>query len=344
MRPLLWQNAATLAWGRLGWVWGALVAVMVVVAWSPMGVGLEALAAAPAVKAPAAAKPDLPEPVELGANDLRTDDGVVLHATFFPSPKVREGRGKDAVPVVLLHGWKGQRTDYANLARHLQAAGHAVLVPDLRGHGQSTTQRFGAESVTLDAERLPPAQFVNMVRHDMETLKSFFVQKNNAGQVNLEKLCLVGADVGALVAMNWAVTDWAWPIYPGLKQGQYVKALVLLSPPMAARGLDVKPAMAPGPVRSQLSIYILAGREGKRVYSDAQRLNKMLEPYHPEPAEKETAARKDLWFKGLETKAQGTALLEDPLVAKYIADFIDRRLVKQDFPWTHSGKKAPSRP
>jgi alpha-beta hydrolase superfamily lysophospholipase len=328
----------------LAWVCLTVVAAVVLGAWSPKGAGQEALAAAPPVKPPPAPKEDLPEPIELGANELRTDDGVILHATFFPSPKVKEGRGKDAVPVILLHGWKGQRTDYANLARYLQGAGHAVLVPDLRGHGQSTTQRLGTESATLDAERMPPAQFVNMVRHDMETLKSFIVQKNNAGQVNLEKLCLVGADVGALVALNWAVTDWAWPIYPGLKQGQYVKALVLLSPPWAFKGLDVRPATASLPVRSQLSIYILAGGEGKKAFSDAQRLNKMLERYHPEPPEKEIEARKDLWFKRLETEAQGTALLEDPLVAKYIADFIDRRLVKQDFPWMHSGKKPPSRP
>ena len=36
----------------------------------------------------------------------------------------------------MLHGWKGNRTEYADLASFLQTQhGHAVLVPDLRGHG-----------------------------------------------------------------------------------------------------------------------------------------------------------------------------------------------------------------
>ena len=48
MRSLLWQVVATSAWGRLGWVRGALVAVVVLAAWSPKGLGREAVAAAPA--------------------------------------------------------------------------------------------------------------------------------------------------------------------------------------------------------------------------------------------------------------------------------------------------------
>ena len=46
----------------------------------------------------------------------------------------REGAGR---PVVLLHGWPGDRTDYRVLAPALVARGYEVVVPDLRGFGES---------------------------------------------------------------------------------------------------------------------------------------------------------------------------------------------------------------
>lgn len=40
-------------------------------------------------------------------------------------------------PVLLLHGWPGDRTDHAAVAARLAGRGHDVVVPDLRGFGQS---------------------------------------------------------------------------------------------------------------------------------------------------------------------------------------------------------------
>ena len=55
----------------------------------------------------------------------------------------RMGSGK---PVVLLHGWPGDRTDYNELAPIL--AQHAdVIVPDLRGFGQSDKHLVEPETV-----------------------------------------------------------------------------------------------------------------------------------------------------------------------------------------------------
>src|SRR3989304_4268313 len=92
-------------------------------------VGLAFASAAQAEQRDEVEKP--PEPKDVV---LRTSDGLELHATFFPGMD-----GKESVPVILLHAWKEDRHDYLSLAGYLQSFGHAVIVPDLRGHGDSRT-------------------------------------------------------------------------------------------------------------------------------------------------------------------------------------------------------------
>jgi pimeloyl-ACP methyl ester carboxylesterase len=47
----------------------------------------------------------------------------------------RTGSGRS--PVVVLHGWPGDRTDFADVAARLGAGGADVIAPDLRGFGES---------------------------------------------------------------------------------------------------------------------------------------------------------------------------------------------------------------
>ena len=126
-----------------------------------------------------------------------------LAATYYPGTK-----GKDSPVVVLLHGYKGSRKDFAELAPELQTSlGCAVLAPDLRGHGESKNG--------LTPEKMPPRQFAAMARRDMAAVMDFLRQENNgdskagkAPQANLNKLCLLGADMGASVALDFARLDW----------------------------------------------------------------------------------------------------------------------------------------
>ncbi len=131
----------------------------------------------------------LPPPVELGGNDLLTSDGVQLAATFYPGTQ-----GQDTVPIVLLHMADGSRKDYLELAPVLQEQGHAVLVPDLRGHGDSTRTRFGG-TVRLDSRRAASVMYYDMVYKDMEALRRFLIDKNDAAELNLNRLCIVGAEM-----------------------------------------------------------------------------------------------------------------------------------------------------
>jgi pimeloyl-ACP methyl ester carboxylesterase len=45
--------------------------------------------------------------------------------------------GSGGSPVVVLHGWPGDRTDFADVAARLGAGGADVIAPDLRGFGES---------------------------------------------------------------------------------------------------------------------------------------------------------------------------------------------------------------
>ena len=142
---------------------------------------------------------------------------------------------KDAVPVLLLHPFKGSRADFNDLALALQEAGCAVLVPDLRGHGQST-RRINADGKEVEIEQalMNHQDFEAMgyadtkTSGDVEACNKFLRAKNNLKELNIDKLVIIGAEMGAAVAIDWAQSDWSWPVLPGApKQGQDVKALDL---------------------------------------------------------------------------------------------------------------------
>src|SRR3990170_7357044 len=77
-----------------------------------------------------AAEPELPKPVVV---DLNTKDGLRLVSTYYG-----QRQGSKAVPIVILHDFKGSRNALSDLAQRFQQTGYAVTVPDLRGHGDST--------------------------------------------------------------------------------------------------------------------------------------------------------------------------------------------------------------
>ena len=264
----------------------------------------------------------IPPPVDF---TLRTGDGVPLIATYYPGTL-----GKQAAAVILLHSSKSTRGDFAALAQLIQRAGHAVLVPDLRGYCESARP--------LDrAGELKSADYLAMADRngDVEAAKSFLLTKNNAGELNIEKLGVVGVEMGAVVALNWALLDWSWPPLTTGKQGQDVKGLVLISPEWAFKGLRINDAAADPAVRSEIAMMIIAGKQGAKAFQDARRLYNTLERYHPflpsDSAEKQT-----LWLRAPLTSLQGMALLNERSLKlqQDIAKFVELRLAKLPLEWS----------
>ena len=119
---------------------------------------------------------------------VQTADGVTLALDYYPAG-TEQRPNREAIPVVLLHSWKGSRVELSGLAQNLHSiGGHAVIVPDLRGHGASTSKRAGQRTTALDAARLSAQDFKDMTYHDVIALKNFLWEKNNAGELNIDKL------------------------------------------------------------------------------------------------------------------------------------------------------------
>jgi pimeloyl-ACP methyl ester carboxylesterase len=265
---------------------------------------------------------------------LTTGDGLGLGMTYLPGAD-----GKDSIPVILLHDLKGSRQDFlkeGGLAPYLhEKLGCAVLAPDLRGHGESTTITSGKKTETLSAGKLT-RQYPLMITQDLQAVKDFLWKKNNAEQLNIDKLCVVGVGMGASVALDFAWYDamsygepTSRPGYYGpLKLGRFVKSMVLVTPEWSFPGLRTRQALASPDVRANISVMILVGKDNRALMDDAKRFDEFFAKYHNGPAEdkKETQT---LWLGRLNTNLAGTKLLDEPSldIPKLIAYFLNLRMV-----------------
>jgi len=287
----------------------------------------------------------VPPPAEIS---LTTKDGVQLKATYYPS-----NAGQDAVPVIMLHDFAETRAVLEPLALALQnprapaspaapkMESRAVVTVDLRGHGDSKTA-FAADGspIELEATRFEVEDFESMVVYDVEAVRSFLVEQNDAGMLNLNKLCIVGSGMGANVAILWAARDWSAPPLPVRKQGQDVKALALLSPQWNFKGLILRDAMKFPPVQQDISVFLAYGRADRKAAEDVQDVEKVFARYHPEPPADQVQLRKDFFVYDPDTRLQGTKLLnsrEFAMGPKFAA-FIEARLGGQNFPWLQRKK------
>jgi pimeloyl-ACP methyl ester carboxylesterase len=283
----------------------------------------------------------IPEPAVV---DLPTRDGFVLKATYFGQPA-----GKKAPPVVMLHDYMETRNVYAALAQSLQNKGFAVLLPDLRAHGASTTLKLPrpGHEPKVEAGDLRKPDFLRMVHFDMESARRFLVSRNDEEQVNLNQLSLVGSGMGATVALLWTARDWTVPPLAVGKQGQDVKALVLVSPQTSFQGISVQGALkvlGTPVVREQVSILILVGGHDARALRDADKIHRILAGYQPALSGDLPKEKRTLFFSSIDTSLQGSGLLglETQPWDDDIAMFLSWRITSQDYAWTERRARTGS--
>jgi len=134
-----------------------------------------------------------------------TQDGNTIAYKIYPNKA-----GSPAV--ILLHMLRRTRADWDSVATWLQENGYTVLAFDMRGHGQSTG----------NWDEFTPEDF-NKMTLDVAAMKS--VLENQGADV--KKLAIIGASIGANVALNYAAGD------------SDVATVVLLSPGLDYRGVQI---------------------------------------------------------------------------------------------------------
>jgi pimeloyl-ACP methyl ester carboxylesterase len=287
---------------------------------------------------------------------LDTRDGVKLTVTYYPSRDRGASKARQSTPVVMLHDFKDTRATLASLAQQLQspqeeeeatAADHvsfAVVTVDLRGHGESTKLLSpDGYDLVLDPAKLGKDGLLAMATLDLEAVRSFLVEKNDAGELNLNKLCLVGAGMGASVAVNWAASDWVAPPLAVGKQGQDVKALVLVSPRWSFQGLTIQEAMKLQPLTANVAWMLIYGSDDAKVKADARRIFKQLERFHPEKGPAGDQRARDLVAIGWSSSLQGGTLLAQfgQPISVEIVKFLTEHIAKKETPWLSRRGRLP---
>jgi pimeloyl-ACP methyl ester carboxylesterase len=178
---------------------------------------------------------------------LTTSDGVTISGYFV---KGTVGKGP---AVVLLHMLAGSKDDWAPIIEKylFPATGFSYLAIDLRGHGESVRQ--GNKSLRYAA--FSAEDFNNMTK-DVEAAVKWLKSQPS---VDPAEIAIVGASIGANVALNYAASD------------PDVKCVALLSPGVNYKGVETRKAMK---TYGDRPLFLAAAREDEPAGSSTVTLSK----------------------------------------------------------------------
>lgn len=193
--------------------------------------------------------------------DVITQEGLALSCMLFG-----KGAGNSRTPIILIHDLDGKKEDLYPLARVLsEQHGYFVVVPDLRGHGN--TRWIDARRPPLKPRRLSARDVWQIVNIDLDAVLQMLVVLNDQSALNLAKLTVGGVGKGAVVAAAYASTLTRIP----------VQAMVLLSTQDNFQGLAIKPLVDRWDRRRcDLGIYVAANTEDSAAADEAKRVYLML--------------------------------------------------------------------
>ncbi|NDC64279.1 MAG: alpha/beta fold hydrolase [Planctomycetia bacterium] len=257
-----------------------------------------------AVPSPAVESPTAGEESEKPAEELKleTSDGLQIAAWYYAV----KGDERPIATVILVHDLEGTHKSVEPLALALREQGFAVVAPDLRGHGASRPRSVGGDrGEGVDAKLLRKNDLEMIaassggrirdqsgLRGDIEAVRNWIKGRSEAGELDVDKLCVVGSGAGAMLAAMWSAADWAWQPTTSGPQGQQVRGVVLVSPEWTTKGLSISTAMETDAIRNRLPILVLGGTGD----DDAKRLFKQLKLKRPND-----------WFEQMPGKPHETA-------------------------------------
>lgn len=168
--------------------------------------------------------------------NFTTQDGYIIFGTYYKN---------DGKPVIiLLHMLSRNRNDW-NEFGYILKNHFAVLSIDLRGHGESIKK----DGTYVTWKQFSSNDFNNMI-FDVAAAKNFLKFEG----VNISKIGIIGASIGANTALNYAIGD------------SDVKALVLLSPSFNYRGINTRQSIT----QYKNSLLIISSQEDTQSSKDCQ--------------------------------------------------------------------------
>ena len=237
--------------------------------------------------------------------------------------------GEKTIPVIVIHDWEEEGSDYEPFAEYLQSQGYAVILPDLRGHGGSTLmQTTSGQSQKLTPRSVSP---LNIIAGDLEAIRKFLLKENNAKRLNINATCIIGVGTGAILATYYAIYDWdpsfrspnqglSKAITTTRKGGKDVKALVLVSPARRLKNFKIDALWNHRKVgTSSLSTLILVGakqdteeKKNKRETREAKTAKNIYQRLkNNHTTSSEDPSKWTLFFKSLDTELNGKTLLTE---------------------------------
>jgi pimeloyl-ACP methyl ester carboxylesterase len=144
---------------------------------------------------------------------LSTADGVQLTATLYPV------RAPNPPGLVLVHMLGSNRGAWQPFALRAQQLGYLCIAFDLRGHGQSVTRNGETISYrAFDTDAWLAALY------DIDAARQALIEHGT----NPDNLAVIGADIGANLALHYAL------------QREDVPAVVLVSPGLDYKGIKTE--------------------------------------------------------------------------------------------------------
>ena len=177
------------------------------------------------------------------AVQLESRDKVNLAASYFAPKK----RGKNPA-VVLVHDAGSDRSKLEGLAEYLQRKGIAVLTVDVRGHGESATDKL--EWAKLDDERAQSSMW-SFAAGDVRLAVDWLRERD---EVHSARVAVAGVGAGASLAVSEALDD------------RDTSAVALIAPGNENHGFNLSRNLSD---LGGLPALILSPKESR---SDAQRL------------------------------------------------------------------------
>ena len=274
---------------------------------------------------------------------LESKDGVELRAQWFGGVN-----GKKTLPIILVHDWDSDRSTLSNFAARLQKdLEAAVIVPDLRGHGESMTVKGGEDE--LDRNRFKKNQLLTFV-NDIDACRRFLQTKNDEGELNLDLLTVIACGKSSVHGVNWCIEDWSWQSVGGVKQGQNVKALVMVSPRKKFKSVSISQSLkAPLYARGSdgIAVLVVYGEGDPGSAKDGATIHDGLKKSRKEPTEYSSAdernERQTVYEMVLPTNATSTDLVNEnsDKMINALKLFLELKVLakKDDYAWQSRAEK-----